>query len=259
MKTKPFHISRRLKRLLGGLALGAMLAGAGGLTLSRAARRTCNAVHVEITNAGENSFVQQSDISDMLGRGQAKSISGALPSEIDTRVLEKRILTNPYVQEVQVSRSLLNELSVKLQQVRPVARLICGAGRDVYICDNGARVPVSPSWTARVPVIDGEHARKLARPDSASANESEAALQLMKFISENELWREMIAQATVDNAGEYILYPQIGKQKIYFGRAEDIENKFSRLEAFYRKIVPAKGWDTYSKVTLKFSNQIICE
>jgi cell division protein FtsQ len=39
----------------------------------------------------------------------------------------------------------------------------------------------------------------------------------------------------------------------------DIEAKFKKIKIFYKEILPAKGWDTYRKVSVKYRNQIICE
>ena len=46
---------------------------------------------------------------------------------------------------------------------------------------------------------------------------------------------------------------------IEFGKAEQIEEKFSKLAIFYQKILPFKGWNTYNRVNLKYFNQIDCE
>jgi cell division protein FtsQ len=55
------------------------------------------------------------------------------------------------------------------------------------------------------------------------------------------------------------LYPQMGKQIIEFGMATDIESKFRKLKIFYKKILPVKGWNRYSKISLAYQDQIICE
>ena len=55
------------------------------------------------------------------------------------------------------------------------------------------------------------------------------------------------------------LYPQVGKHRIEFGKAEDFERKFKKLETFYKEIVPKKGWNEYSVVKLQFEGQIVCK
>ena len=50
-----------------------------------------------------------------------------------------------------------------------------------------------------------------------------------------------------------------GNQEILFGKIEDFVGKFQKLQTFYKKIIPAKGWNMYKKINLKFENQIICD
>jgi cell division protein FtsQ len=55
------------------------------------------------------------------------------------------------------------------------------------------------------------------------------------------------------------MYQQVGKQVIEFGEAKDIEEKFKKINLFYEEILPAKGWNTYSRVNVKYKGQIVCE
>ena len=38
---------------------------------------------------------------------------------------------------------------------------------------------------------------------------------------------------------------------------EDIENKFEKLKLFYREVMPAKGWETYDTISVKWSHQVV--
>jgi cell division protein FtsQ len=55
------------------------------------------------------------------------------------------------------------------------------------------------------------------------------------------------------------LQPQVTKQIVEFGKAEEVEKKFRKLMAFYKNILPYKGWNTYERVSLKFNDQIVCK
>jgi cell division protein FtsQ len=55
------------------------------------------------------------------------------------------------------------------------------------------------------------------------------------------------------------MYQQVGKEVIDFGKPEMIESKFEKIAIFYEEILPSKGWNTYSRVCVKFKNQIVCE
>ena len=52
--------------------------------------------------------------------------------------------------------------------------------------------------------------------------------------------------------------PKIGDHVIELGSPDDLDSKFDNLLAFYRKGMPRAGWDTYSKISLKFKDQVVC-
>ena len=64
---------------------------------------------------------------------------------------------------------------------------------------------------------------------------------------------------TVDRNGYITLYPQVTKQYIEFGKPVSIEEKFLKLKVFYKKILPYKGWNHYTRVNIEFQDQIVCE
>ena len=82
---------------------------------------------------------------------------------------------------------------------------------------------------------------------------------LLKFIDGDEFWKAQIAHLNVEKDGEITMIPQVTKQKILFGTPEDLAEKFKKLKIFYTKVLPNKGWNTYSVVNVKFKNQIVCE
>jgi cell division protein FtsQ len=54
------------------------------------------------------------------------------------------------------------------------------------------------------------------------------------------------------------MVPNIGPSSILLGSVDALESKFKRLQLFYTKALPLAGWDTYSSLNLKYTNQIIC-
>jgi cell division protein FtsQ len=55
------------------------------------------------------------------------------------------------------------------------------------------------------------------------------------------------------------MVPRNGKEIFLFGQPVNIEDKFRRMEMYYSNIVPAKGAEFYSSVSVEFDGQIICK
>jgi len=86
-----------------------------------------------------------------------------------------------------------------------------------------------------------------------------AVLDLLKFIQEDKFWKAQITHMHIAKDMQVSLFTQVGGQEIEFGPATDPELKFEKLMAFYEKVVPARGWNAYRKVSVKFRNQIVCQ
>ena len=66
-----------------------------------------------------------------------------------------------------------------------------------------------------------------------------------------------VVKAGFDNAKTVNIL--IGNMEIIIGQMNNLEDKFSRLLAFYKNIAPSQGWNKYSTVNLKYKNQIVCK
>jgi len=83
--------------------------------------------------------------------------------------------------------------------------------------------------------------------------------EMINFITDDPFWKAQIAQIDIAENGELILYPQVTKQYVEFGTVENMETKFKRLKVFYKNILPQQGWNKYSRINLKYKDQIIAE
>ena len=82
--------------------------------------------------------------------------------------------------------------------------------------------------------------------------------RLASYIARDELWKAQIQQIYVTPSGEFELIPRIGSHIIEFGRADEIEEKFSKLQLLYLQGFNNLGWNLYSRINLKYNNQVVC-
>ena len=237
-----------------GLLLISLIAFAGVKNNSR----KIDEVKVEILEQDGIFFTDQLEVVDLMTDKSADYVIGVEMGDIDPKTLEERVEANPFVKDAQVYRDLKGNLQVKVEQSKPIARLFIDGKKDRYIDSDGRVLPVNARHTARVPLMETEFAFGW----ETNLNESKYGTQvfdLLKYIEQDEFWRAQIAHILIKKDGEIELYPQVTKQVVEFGMPEDFDGKFSKLMTFYKEILPKKGWNTYSRVNLKFENQIICE
>ncbi|MGI9545554.1 MAG: cell division protein FtsQ/DivIB, partial [Cyclobacteriaceae bacterium] len=233
--------------------------GASGFAEKKYDGKTLTGVSVEIENQYDNYFLDENEIKNSLQNKDTNDFIGTAFSQLNFRELETKLKHHKFVEEAQLYHDPKGNLTVKLNQSQPIARLLRPENPDAYIGSQGQILPTSEAFTARVMVITGPFVDTLAQEDLGVSVRGRSYLELLHFIDADPFWKAQIAQIQVDKKGEVILYPQLSKQYVEFGRPMQIEEKFKRMMIFYQQILPEKGWNTYEKVNLKYENQIICE
>ncbi len=214
-----------------------------------------NSLQIDILKTEELNFITEEEVTDLL-RGEENELS--LPvSKWDMNEMERRVEANPFVADAQVYRDVKGNVLVKVSQRKPIARIYHQREKDSYIDFEGNILPTAARYTARVPLIEIEGLDW--KENLKESHYGEDLLEFLQFIENDEFWRAQIAHIYVMSDGQIEMIPQVTKQKIEFGMPEDIDKKFEKLMLFYKKILPAKGWNIYTNVNLKFKDQIICE
>ena len=78
------------------------------------------------------------------------------------------------------------------------------------------------------------------------------------YITHDKFLKAQIGQIYVNEFNEFELIPRIGSHVILLGKAEDLDDKFRRLYAFYRFGLNKIGWNKYSVINIKYKNQVVC-
>ncbi|MDA0195198.1 MAG: hypothetical protein O2887_11465 [Bacteroidetes bacterium] len=216
-------------------------------------------VEVLIDNNYTNYFVEQSEVTELINGSEKDYITGTPLTDIELRRLEKNVEKHPYVQKADIYRDLQGVLSVEVKQKKPFARLFKRNGTDFYITETGELIPESDKYTARVLILEMENGGMIGNKNMDETEYGIRLFDLLKKISTDELWKSQIAGIFIDRDGEIVIQPQITKQRIEFGQPDNINAKFNKLRIFYQQILPARGWNIYARVNVKYEKQIICE
>ena len=223
----------------------------------RLSERKVSGIDIEIMNNQDFYLIDQFEIQALLDKEQSV-VLGTNFDQVDIKLLERQVEENPFVAEIDIFMSVTGVLGAKVSQAQPIGRLMSSRGPDQYIDVTGKLLPMNTDYTARVPLISFAEYPQW----ESNLGENDLGKQLMEFlifINKDELWKAQIAQLVVSEENELTLWPQMTKQLILFGPADEIEEKFKKLKLFYKEVLPKKGWNTYSSVNLKYKNQIVCK
>ena len=208
----------------------------------------------EIVINSENKFLDRFQIESLITEKMDKD---SIIKNVN--IIEKNILANPFVKEIKLYQDLSNKLIVDLVQYQPIARLVSENKKDFYIDLHGNIFPTSTKFSERVILIHTADNINFDLKNINSTDYGKKIFTMINYIINDIFLSKIISEIDINYNKNIIIYPQVSKQKIIFGYPEKIDVKFDKLMLFYKKILPAKGWNTYKSVNLKFKNQIICD
>ncbi len=243
-----------------------------GFTSYKQRMMECKAFDISINDSTSYSFVEYSDIAQIIN-DKFGGLVGKPMDEINIALLEKIINNNPFVLNAEVFSTLDGIVKIEVAQRKPILRVFNYNNESFYIDNTGKYMPTSPKYTASVPVANGAIAAResdsLAYAGDVPVNidqsdtsfhptTMQSIYMLAKYINKDDFWSAQIEQLYVNESGDIELIPRVGNQKIIFGDATQMKEKFNKLFILYTKGFDKTGWNNYSVINLKFNDQVVC-
>jgi cell division protein FtsQ len=201
----------------------------------------------EVVFVGNNNvFVKQEVVNKLLieNKLDARSIEKI---EVDLNIIEKSINNHPMIQKSEVFVSVDGVLKALVVQKTPIARVMTQNG-SFYIDSEGNTMPLSENYAAHVPLVSG-----------AISKENCAKMYpfLMQIYKDDFLKKNIISVEVLNNK-DVLLGNRNYDFDIEFGKLKEIERKFKNYKAFFHKSVADHSIEKYKKITLKFTQQVVC-
>jgi cell division protein FtsQ len=242
-----------------GIALVALLV----ITTRKQQERFCTGISIVFENEGDGCFLNEQAVVAALTGGR-DSIIGKPLRNVDVPLLKQRLKKLPYVADADVYFTIQGVLKVRIQQRTIVARVYDIHGGSVYLSQDGVVLPVSLTANERVLVASGNIRDTLKRMAGknvlrfASGSPLADIAKTASFIMNDSLYKTLFAQLWVNENQDLDLIPVIDNHMVRIGNSDSLAYKLHKLNAFYQKGMIRTGWDQYSLINLKHSNQVIC-
>ena len=222
---------------------------------------TCNSIECIVLDSIYNRFVSKEEVCSLIVNSGFNPI-GKIYSEINLSDLEEMLSGKSAIKSGNLYLRRGGKLVVEITQRRPILRLETSNG-GFYIDEQKYIFPLVRTFSSYVPIVTGDIPMRIEEGYRGYYyGENEVWLDQMcefgHFITSTPLWNSQIQQIEIENNGDINLFTRVGDQKIVFGGLNNYKYKFAKLKGYYDKIVPIYGWERYSEVNLKFSNQIVC-
>lgn len=210
--------------------------------------QVCRDVEVVIKDTLNAGFITKSE---MVGLLQKKGLDpvGKKMDRIHTKSLEKELSRHPLINTSECYKTPSGKLRIEVTQRIPILRIMSSNGENYYIDNKGTVMPPDAKCVAHRVIVTGNVEKSFAMRDLYNFG---------VFLQSNSFWDAQIEQINVLPGREIELVPRVGNHVIYLGKLEHFEEKLNRLKTFYEKGLNQVGWNKYSRISLEFSNQIIC-
>jgi cell division protein FtsQ len=204
-------------------------------------------------------LVTEQELLDRLAASFTKPMSELALSDIDIELVEEVLEGQAFVADADAYIDDDLQLNILITQRVPLLRVIAENGQNYYLDENGVRMPLSESYTARMPVVSGNVILWSENFMDQDNNQLRQLVELALFLRDDDFLDALVEQIYINAKGEFVLAPKVGDQVIYLGRYKEqtTQERLRRLKTFYREGLPYEGWRKYKSFDLRFSDQVI--
>lgn len=245
---------RRILKLFGFLGLVAFIIATLAFTSIESRNIKCSDIEV-VYRKSDLVSVDKDKLIRMVKAADGKLFSKTL-EQINGEAIEAKIEKHPAIERADVYKLVVpgekgykGVLVVKVKNREPVIRVI-NQGSNYFIDEEGKKFPVTAVYAKRIIVTTGSVSEKFA---------SEKLLPFVQYIGDNDFWSAQIEQIHVERNGNVLLSPLVGGHVIEMGDLDNYETKLRNLKAFYKQVLAEDKWDKYSKVSVKYNNQVVAK
>ncbi len=248
------------------LAIIAYLIVALGFTTTRDEERVCSNLKINLLDSMDAGFFNKRDVEKIL-LAPGNEILGYPVKNINTRILEARLMDNPYIKKADLFFNVSGELRADITQRKPIVRIITRSQHTYYLDKEGYILPAHGNFAPFILIANGyfTEGQELQKPvsvfdlaENRSFREWKEVLKLAEYIKSDKFLNAQFVQIYYNGDGDFELIPRVGAHQIILGDVEDLAQKFRKLRVFYEEGLKYKGWNIYEKINLKYKNQIIC-
>lgn len=189
-------------------------------------------------------FITRSTVNKLLIQNR-DSASVVTKDNLVLSKVEESLNAHKMVQHADVYVSINGEVGAKVRQRTPIARVV--GEQEYYIDSYGEKMPLSPVYSARVPLITGNHVDKTWP----------SLYKLTKYIYEDDFLKKTITGIRLQDQ-HFELELREEDFTLFIANVNKLDLKFNNFKAFYQKGRNDKTLGNYKTVNLSFDNQVVC-
>ena len=214
---------------------------------AREGNMLCQRLTVEIMNSDSTQFVTERGVQTALAESGIK-VLGRPMRQIDASHIEHVLGQSDYLENVECVKAKDGEIIIRATQLVPVLRVFDADNVSYYVNAAGKRMNATSTFHSDVPVVQGHF---------TDAYPATRLLPLVRYVENDSLLRSLVSMYTMRDSNNIFITTNIVGHVVNMGPVKDYANKLEKLKLFYQQVMPAKGWDTYDTISVKWSHQVV--
>lgn len=223
-----------------------LLIGLISFTTIHNAARPIKKINVAFIQPIDNYFIDDQTIRELANKNGEDILSQTI-SEVNVNNIEHKVSESPFVDSVQVSKSIDGYINLEIKANKAVARVKPDNGQQFYITSKGKKMPMSKLSSANVILVYGD----------VKPNEYKDLSEFTQALKNNELLNNHIIAIQKVGLRSYNLIVNKGNYYIELGTLNNFDKKLNNLILFYNQYIDYIGTEDYEKLSLKYVNQVV--
>lgn len=208
--------------------------------------QVCKGMELVVKDSIDYGFITETEVKNLLKQKNLYPEKKRIGT-INVRLLEETLSRHPFISKAECYLTSGGKVGIEVYQRIPILRIMSSNGDNYYI-DQSGKIMSAAGKSVHVAVATGFIDWKFAQNE---------LYQLGLYLQQNPFWKAQVEQINVTPRKELEIVPRVGDHILFLGKATDFEEKFSKLQTFYSKVLNRIGWNKYERISIEFNNQII--
>lgn len=239
---------RKVLNIVSWILLVAYLGVSLWFTEKQMSRLTFHGVTVNIVDSLESKFISPAEVTAILAKQGIRTTGNKL-DELNRDQIKSTIKTLSGVKDALVYSTPDGTLYIQVWQRTPVLRYI-NPFTSFYIDSDGKEMALSETYSARVLMVTGLNDKQFLK---------ENMFKIAQTIRGEPFLDALIEEIAINPDRTLEIIPRAGDHRIFFGDAGNYEWKLTKLKVFYKKGLPNVGWNRYSRIDLRYKDQVVAK
>lgn len=215
------------------------------LPLSHPDTRTCEQLHIVLTDSARRHYVSEAELASLL-RSKGLYPVGQSMGSVDLDSIERTIAAHPMIRHAECYKQTRPVVMLRASQRIPQLRVI-NETETYFIDSDRQRMPVRPGVEARVMCIHGHVSERMARNE---------LFDMVQWIMHDSYWRKHISRIEVVHPKDVRLCQADGP-RILLGTPQQYEQKMNRLRTWYQSGADTLNATPYTELDLRYDHQVV--